>query len=125
LAEKGGALAIHLSSGHTQGGVIVLNIRSRFLCPNCQGDLHMNKPGAYPRKWYKLSDINTLKCPYCAAKIASRFANFDMGLVMIFMTGGLVSLWGAGKIMLPVLALVLAVRFLLGLFVTRYVLLGN
>lgn len=85
----------------------------------------MNKPAAYPRKWYKLSGLHTLKCPYCAAKIASRFANFDMGLAMIFTTGGLVSLWGAGKIMLPVLALAIAVRFLLGLLVSRYVLVVN
>ncbi|MGV8934880.1 MAG: hypothetical protein ACOH1I_09660 [Gallionellaceae bacterium] len=98
---------------------------SRFLCPNCLGDLKLIKPGAFPRKWYKLSGRNTLKCPYCAAKLANRFASFDTGLVIVLMTGGLVSLWGVGKVMLPILLVVIAVRLLLGLLVSRYVLVNN
>jgi hypothetical protein len=97
-------------------------MRSRFACPNCKSDLNDWKPSAYPRKWYKLISRHTLKCPYCGAEIANRFEDVDIGLLTVATTGGLVSLWGAGTVVLPVLAVVVVGRLLIGRLVPKYVL---
>jgi hypothetical protein len=103
----------------------MMKMRNCFFCPTCKGNLKVRKPNVYPRKWYKLISKHTLKCPYCGTEIVSRFADFDLGLTMIATSGGLVSLWGAGKVVLPILVGLVVMRLLLGKIVPKYVLATN
>jgi len=63
-----------------------------------------------------------LQCNACGAKIERRFADFDIGLATFLTSGGIVSIWGAGKIVLPIIAVVFAIRFIISRFFTVYVL---
>lgn len=95
---------------------------SRYKCPNCKTDLKAcpPKPTKYP--WYKLVSRYTLKCPSCEATLEKRFAGFDMGLATIFSSGGAVSIWGAGKIVLPTIAILITIRLVAGRLLSIYVL---
>lgn len=94
---------------------------SRHGCPACKADLKRNppKPPEYP--WYKLVSRYTLKCPACGVSIERRFADFDMALAYGMMSGGAVSIWGAGKIVLPMIAVLIAARIVAGRILPVYV----
>ena len=95
---------------------------NRFLCPSCKGDLKKRIPTAYPHKWHRLVFRHTLKCPYCNLEIMNRFENFDIGLSIIATSSGLISVWTVGKVVLPILVVIIALRFFIGKVVPKYIL---
>jgi hypothetical protein len=66
-------------------------------------DLKNDLPKQTKYSWYKFNSHCTLQCNACGAKIERRFADFDIGLATLLTSGGIVSIWGAGKIVLPTL----------------------
>lgn len=95
---------------------------SRHKCPACKADLKDDPPKLPKYPWYKLVSRYTLQCPACEASLEKRFANFDMALAYGMMSGGAVSIWGAGKIILPMIAALIAVRIVVGRILPVYVL---
>ena len=104
---------------------VEVSMLSRYKCPNCKADLKATppKPTKYP--WHKLVSRHTLKCPNCAAELEKRFADFDIGMVTIFTCGGVASIWGAGRIVLPAIAALFAIRFVVGRLLSVYVRSGS
>ena len=97
----------------------------RNACPACNGDLRNRTPAAKKVPWYKLVIRHTLICPLCGAEIERRFAGFDMGMTMGFALlltgGGFVSIWRLSKFLLPLVAVLLGLRLLAGIFFPIYV----
>ena len=52
----------------------------------------------------------------------NRFENFDIGLAIIATSSGLISVWTVGKIVLPILVVIIALRFFIGKVVPKYIL---
>ena len=94
----------------------------RYKCPNCEADLKAYPPKSTKFPWYKLVSHYALKCPACEAALEKRFSDFDVGLATIFTSGGAVSIWGAGKIVLPAMAIIFAIRLAFGRCLSVYVL---
>ena len=97
----------------------------RYACPACEGDLRNSTPAAKKVPWYKLVARHTLLCPHCGAEIEKRFAAFDMGMAMGFALlltgGGFVSIWRLSKFLIPLVAILLGLRLLAGIFFPIYV----
>ena len=100
---------------------VKVNMLSRHKCPNCKADLKATPPKPTKFPWYKLVSRHTLQCPYCAAELEKRFADFDIGIVTIFTCGGVASIWGAGKIVLPAIVALFAVRIVVGRLLSVYI----
>ncbi len=92
----------------------------RYDCPSCETDLQATPPRPVKHPWYKFVTRHTLQCPACGIALEKRFADFDMSMLTICSIGGLSSLWGAGKVVLPVVASLFAARLLIGLFLSAY-----
>lgn len=99
--------------------------RSRFSCPCCKGNLKEQLPSRYPRKWYTVVSRNTFLCPYCRAEIVNRFENFDIGLAMFATSNMFISFLVVLKIVWIVVLGLLVGRFVIGLVMPKYVLVGN
>jgi len=97
----------------------------RYACPTCEGDLQNSAPSAKKNPWYKLVMRQTMLCPHCGAEIEKRFAAFDAGLgagIALMLTGGgFVSIWGVGKLIIPLVVVIFALRLLAGIIFTVYV----
>jgi hypothetical protein len=99
-----------------------LSFWSRHKCPGCKADLKAAPPQPTKVPWYKLVSRQTLSCPYCQAKLEKRFWDFDLGMASVFSCSGAVSIWGAGKIVLTIVLVTLALRFTVGRFLSVYML---
>lgn len=90
----------------------------RYACPVCEGDLKNRTPAAKKVPWYKLVARHTLLCPHCGAEIEKRFAAFDsglsIGLATLLAGGGFVSIWRLGRVIIPLVAVLLGLRVLAG-----------
>src|SRR5712691_6731176 len=93
----------------------------RYACPYCQGDLKAKPPKPGETPWYKLVSRYILRCPFCGAKLLKRFAGLDAGLLCVLTTGGAASIWGAGKFLLPLAAVLIGSRLVAGRFLSVYV----
>ena len=99
---------------------------SRHKCPNCKFDLKATPPKPTKIPWYTFSRSYTLDCPSCGVALKKRFANFDMALLLGMTSGGAVSIWGgAGKILLPIIAAMFVIRFVVSRVLSVYVLSNN
>lgn len=98
---------------------------SHFSCPNCKGNLKKRLPKTYPCKWYKIVSRHTLQCPFCDAEIVNRFENFDIGLAIFATSNVFISFLVALKVLWPVFLGLLTARFLIGMVMPKYVLIGN
>lgn len=92
----------------------------RHNCPGCSCDLQASPPKPVQHPWYKFVARRSLQCPACGIELEKRFATFDMSMLTVCSIGGLSSLWGAGKIVLPVVATLFAARLIAGLFLPVY-----
>jgi hypothetical protein len=52
----------------------------------------------------------------------NRFEDIDIGLAILATSSGLISVWPAGKVVLPILVLLVALRFLIAKVVPTYIL---
>jgi hypothetical protein len=71
--------------------------------------------------WYKVVLRASVQCPACKAALYRRFAGFDIGMLLFLTGNGAISLWGSGKIVLKIVALVLLLRFVMSWFLSVYV----
>ncbi len=98
----------------------------RNACPACEGDLKNNLPSLKKVRWYKFVARPTLICPHCGAEIEKRFAAFDTAMIAtlaaVLAGGGFVSVWRLGRVLIPLVAVILALRIVVGIFYSRYVL---
>ena len=97
----------------------------RYACPVCEGDLRDKLPVVKKLPWYKFIPRHTLLCTYCGAEIEKRFAGLDSVLAASFFGvlagGGFVSVWRLGRVLIPMILVVLCLRFLAGIFFSVYV----
>ena len=98
----------------------------RYACPSCEGDLRNPAPVAKKSPWYKLVIRQAMLCPHCGAEIEKRFAGFDAGLgagiAAMLSGGGFVSIWGVGRFIIPLVAILFGLRLVVGGIFPVYVL---
>ena len=101
------------------------NMFYRYACPVCESDLRDKLPVTKKFPWYKFVPRITLLCPHCGAEIEKRFARLDSILAASFFAvlagGGFIPFWRLVKVLIPMVLLVLCLRFLAGLFFTVYI----
>jgi hypothetical protein len=97
----------------------------RYACPVCEGDLRSHLPAVKKSPWYKFVARHILICPHCGGEIEKRFAGFDAAfgatLGAMLAGGGFVSVWRLGRVLLPLVAVIVGLRFLAGMIFSRYV----
>lgn len=89
-------------------------------CPNCHIDFKSNTPIKYKTKWYKLTQKENLNCRSCGIALKRRFVRFDEVLMALGMGCIFPFSFGITKILLPLVAALLLVRFLAGLLFSVY-----
>lgn len=98
---------------------------NRYDCPICEGDLRERLPAVKKTPWYKFVSRHVLLCPHCGGAIEKRFAGFDSlfaaTLASVLAGGGFVSIWRLGRVLIPLVAVLLGLRLLAGLFFSLYV----